>query len=249
MSVPAASTAASLELRDVRAGYGETVVLNGISLSLAGGDTLALLGRNGVGKTTLLATIMGHTRMHGGSIGFRGTDISAMPIHRRNEHGVALVPQEREIFKSLSVEENLLVGERPGKWTADLVFEFFPGLARRRKSRGDQLSGGEQQMLAVGRALMGNPQMLLLDEPLEGLAPVIVDQLLAGLQRLKAEERMTMILVEQHAHLAMEFAASTVVLDRGAIVYQGASAALAASPEKMSALLGIGKMGTATDRH
>ena len=192
------------------------------------------------GTTTLLATIMGHTRMHGGSVAFSGRDLTSLPIHQRNGLGVALVAQEREIFKSLSVEENLLVAERTGKWTAPRVFEFFPGLAKRRKSRGDQLSGGEQQMLAVGRALMGNPRLLLLDEPLEGLAPVIVDQLLTGLQRLKAEDNMTMILVEQHAHLAMEFAANTVVLDRGAIVYQGPSAALAASPEKMSALLGIG---------
>ncbi len=235
------TNAPGLDLKDVRAGYGETVVLNGITLALEPGATLALLGRNGVGKTTLLVTIMGHTRMHGGSVAFGGRDITAMPIHARNASGVALVAQEREIFKSLSVEENLLVAERAGKWTAARVFEFFPGLAKRRKSRGDQLSGGEQQMLAVGRALMGNPRLLLLDEPLEGLAPVIVDQLLAGLQRLKAEENMMMILVEQHAHLAMEFAAKTVVLDRGAIVYEGPSDALAASPEKMSQLLGIGR--------
>jgi branched-chain amino acid transport system ATP-binding protein len=230
-----------LDLKDVRAGYGETVVLNGITLTLPAGATLALLGRNGVGKTTLLATIMGHTRMHGGSVAFAGRDLTKMPIHARNAGGVALVAQEREIFKSLTVEENLLVAERPGKWTADRVFDFFPGIAKRRKNRGDQLSGGEQQMLAVGRALMGNPKLLLLDEPLEGLAPVIVDQLFAGLQRLKAEDGMTMILVEQHAHLAMDFAADTVVLDRGAIVYYGPSATLAASPEKMSALLGIGR--------
>jgi branched-chain amino acid transport system ATP-binding protein len=230
-----------LDLKDVRAGYGETVVLNGITLALPTGATLALLGRNGVGKTTLLATIMGHTRMHGGSVAFAGRDLTTVPIHARNASGVALVAQEREIFKSLTVEENLLVAERPGKWSADRVFDFFPGIAKRRKNRGDQLSGGEQQMLAVGRALMGNPKLLLLDEPLEGLAPVIVDQLFAGLQRLKAEEGMTMVLVEQHAHLAMDFAAETVVLDRGAIVYHGTSSALAASPDKMSALLGIGR--------
>jgi branched-chain amino acid transport system ATP-binding protein len=230
-----------LDLKDVRAGYGETVVLNGITLELPAGSTLALLGRNGVGKTTLLATIMGHTRLHGGSVAFAGRDLTALPIHKRNAFGVALVAQEREIFKSLTVEENLLVAERAGKWTADRVFDFFPGIAKRRKNRGDQLSGGEQQMLALGRALMGNPQLLLLDEPLEGLAPVIVDQLFAGLQRLKAEEGMTMILVEQHAHLAMEFAPDTCILDRGAIVYHGSSSALAASPDKMSALLGIGR--------
>jgi branched-chain amino acid transport system ATP-binding protein len=236
-----ATSEAALQLTDVRAGYGETVVLNGITFSLAKGATLALLGRNGVGKTTLLATLMGHTRMHGGSIQFEGVDISRLPIHRRNAAGIALVPQEREIFKSLSVEENLLVGERAGKWTVQRVYDFFPRLAERRKNRGDQLSGGEQQMLALGRALMGNPRLLLLDEPLEGLAPVIVDVLLAGLMRLKTEEDMTMLLVEQHAHLAMQFAARTVVLDRGAIVYDGSSRELEADPAKMSALLGIGR--------
>ena len=199
-----------------------------------------MLGRNGVGKTTLLSTIMGYTRMHAGHVHFRGTDISRLAIHRRAALGIALVPQEREIFKSLSVEENLVVGERPGKWDLPRVYEFFPSLAKRRKSRGDQLSGGEQQMLAVGRALMGNPTHLLLDEPLEGLAPVIVDQLLAGLLRLKTEENMTMVLVEQHAHLAMEFADTTVVLERGQIVYNGSSRELAAAPDKMAALLGIG---------
>jgi len=237
----ASPSAGSLILSDVSAGYGETVILNHLSLELAPGTTLAVLGRNGVGKTTLLATIMGYTQLHGGSVRFRNEDIGTLPIHRRSALGLALVPQEREIFKSLTVEENLIVGQRPGRWTLERVYEFFPSLARRRRSRGDQLSGGEQQMLAVGRALLGNPTYLLMDEPLEGLAPVIVDQLLAGLQRLKAEEDMTMLLVEQHAHLAMEFAETTVVLDRGAIVYQGSSSALAASPDKMAALLGIGR--------
>ena len=231
----------SLVLAGVSAGYGETVILNQLSLDVAPGATLAVLGRNGVGKTTLLSTIMGYTRMHGGTVQFCGEDISAVAIHRRSELGIALVPQEREIFKSLTVEENLVVGQRPGGWVLSRVYEFFPSLAKRRRSRGDQLSGGEQQMLAVGRALIGNPRFLLLDEPLEGLAPVIVDQLLAGLQRLKTEENMTMLLVEQHAHLAMEFAETTIVLDRGAIVYQGPSPALAASPEKMAELLGIGR--------
>ena len=235
------SGSGSLVLENVSAGYGETVILNGISLDLAPRSTLALLGRNGVGKTTLLATIMGYTRLHGGSIRFKGDDIGAWPIHRRSAAGLALVPQERDIFKSLTVEENLTVGQRPGRWELARVYDFFPSLARRRRIRGDQLSGGEQQMLALGRALMGNPSYLLMDEPLEGLAPVIVDQLLAGLQRLKQEEHLTMLLVEQHAHLALEFAETAVVLDRGAIVHEGDSAQLLADRERLDRWLAVAK--------
>src|SRR4051812_32037656 len=228
-----------LVLSDVRAGYGETVVLNGISLALDPGATLSVLGRNGVGKTTLLATVMGRTRLHAGSIGLMDRDIGGWPIYRRAEAGNALGPQEREIFRSLSVEETLTVGARPGRWTLPRVYDFFPSLAARRHSHGDRLSGGEQQMLAIGRALMGNPNFLLMDEPLEGLAPVIVDQLLAGLERLKREEDLALMLVEQHAGLALEFAEEAIVLDRGCIVYRGASKELAAAPELMSELLGV----------
>jgi branched-chain amino acid transport system ATP-binding protein len=234
-----ASDSAGLLLTDVSAGYGETVVLNHVSLSLEPGETMAVLGRNGVGKTTLLATIMGRTRLHGGSIAFLESDIGAAPIYRRAALGLALVPQEREIFRSLSVDENLTVGQRDGRWTLQRVYDFFPALAARRLSRGDRLSGGEQQMLAIGRALMGNPSFLLLDEPLEGLAPVIVDQLLAGFERLKREEDMALLLVEQHAHLALEFADDAIVLDRGSIVYRGASRILADAPELMAELLGV----------
>jgi branched-chain amino acid transport system ATP-binding protein len=233
--------AAGLVLSDVSAGYDETVVLNRISLTVPPRSTLALLGRNGVGKTTLLATVMGHTQLHGGSIEFQRKDIGALPIYRRSALGLALVPQEREIFRSLTAEENLLVGQRPGRWALPRIYDLFPSLAARRRNRGDQLSGGEQQMLAIGRALMGNPSFLLLDEPLEGLAPVIVDQLLASLRKLKAEEDMSMVLVEQHAHLALEFSEATVVLDRGAIVYSGPSRELAGAPDLMSELLGIGR--------
>src|SRR5579871_3218696 len=196
----------SLALSDVRAGYGEMVVLDGVSLALAPGNTLTVLGRNGVGKTTLLGTVMGHTRLHGGSIKLEGREIGRLPIYRRAVLGLALVPQEREIFRSLTVEENLVVGERPGPWTDERVYDFFPRLAQRRRSRGDQLSGGEQQMLAIGRALMGNPAVLLMDEPLEGLAPVIVESLMAALTRLREDEGMTIVLVEQHAAMALEFA-------------------------------------------
>ena len=228
-----------LVLTNVRAGYGETVVIDNVSLSLAPGATLALLGRNGVGKTTLFSTIMGHTTMHGGSIRFNGVEISKLPPYRRALLGLALVPQEREIFKSLTVEENLVVAERAGRWSLQRVYEFFPSLARRRKNRGDQLSGGEQQMLAIGRALMGNPSFILMDEPMEGLAPVIVDAVLDGLERLKKEGDTALMLVEQHARLALDFAEDTIVLDRGRIVFSGPSRELAAEPEKMAALLGV----------
>jgi branched-chain amino acid transport system ATP-binding protein len=234
-----AKPSAGLVLTDVSAGYGETVVLNHVSLSLAPGATLAVLGRNGVAKTTLLATVMGRTRLRSGSVVFQDSDISTWAIYRRAALGLALVPQEREIFRSLSVEENLTVGERTGRWTLARVYEFFPSLAARRFSRGDRLSGGEQQMLAIGRALMSSPTFLLLDEPLEGLAPVIVDQLLAGFERLKREEDLALLLVEQHAHLALEFADDAIVLDRGSIVYRGQSRDLADAPDLMSELLGV----------
>ena len=229
-----------LVLTNVRAGYGETVVIDEISFTLKPGATLALLGRNGVGKTTLFSTIMGHTTMHGGSIRFNGEEIGKLPPYRRALMGLALVPQEREIFKSLTVEENLVVAERAGRWSLQRVYEFFPSLAGRRKNRGDQLSGGEQQMLAIGRALMGNPSFILMDEPMEGLAPVIVDAVLDGLERLKKEGDTALMLVEQHARLALDFAEDTMVLDRGRIVFAGPSRELAAEPEKMAALLGVG---------
>jgi branched-chain amino acid transport system ATP-binding protein len=234
-----------LLLSDVSAGYGETVVLDRVSFELAPGAALAVLGRNGAGKTTLLTTIMGHTQLHSGSISFKHRDISALPIYRRALLGLALVPQERLIFRSLTVEENLTAGERAGRWTLARVYDFFPSLAARRRHHGDQLSGGEQQMLALGRALMGNPAFLLMDEPLEGLAPVIVDQVLAGLERLKQEKDLAFILVEQHAHLALEFAQSAIVLDRGTIVHNGPSRELANAPELMSALLGVNRALTA----
>jgi len=231
--------AAVLVLETVSAGYGETVVLEGISLNLAPGRMLAVLGRNGVGKTTLLATIIGHTRLHRGSIRFADQEISTLPSHRRARLGIGFVPQEREIFPSLTIEENLTVAERPGKWTLASIYEFFPPLAERRRHYGNQLSGGEQQMLAIGRALMGNPTLLLMDEPLEGLAPVIVDALLAGLDRLKHQADLTLLLVEQHAQLALELAPETIVLDRGMIVFAGASRALLEDPPRLIQLMGV----------
>jgi branched-chain amino acid transport system ATP-binding protein len=232
---------ADLTLDLVRAGYGRTVVLDGVSLSLRSGATLAVLGRNGVGKTTLLSTIMGHTTLHGGTIRFRGQDITALPAYGRCRSGIGFVPQEREIFPSLTLEENLTVAARPGRWTVPRVYDFFPRLAERRRNRGNQLSGGEQQMLAIGRALMGNPVLLLMDEPLEGLAPVIVDALLSGLDRLKREDGLALLLVEQHARLALEFADSAIILDRGAVVFSGVSRPLLEDPERLAGLIGVGR--------
>jgi branched-chain amino acid transport system ATP-binding protein len=228
-----------LALRQVSAGYGETVVLEDVSLSIAEGSTLALLGRNGVGKTTLLATIMGHTTLHGGSLALAGRDITRLPVHKRALAGFGYVPQEREIFPSLTVDENLTVAARPGRWDLARVFDLFPRLAERRRNMGNQLSGGEQQMLSVGRALMGNPSLLLLDEPLEGLAPVIVDSLIAAFHRLRQDDGLAIILVEQHARLALEFATHSIVLDRGKVVYDGASRALLDDAERLGELIGV----------
>jgi len=230
-----------LTLEDIRAGYGRTVVLDGVSLAVRKGATLAVLGRNGVGKTTLLATIMGHTNLHGGMIHFHGADLTRLPAYARCRAGIGFVPQEREIFPSLTLEENLVVAARPGRWTLARVYDFFPRLAERRRNRGNQLSGGEQQMLAIGRALMGNPSLLLMDEPLEGLAPVIVDALLAGLNRLKREDDLSLLLVEQHARLALEFAEDVLILDRGTVVHAGPSRALLDAPERLASLIGVGR--------
>jgi branched-chain amino acid transport system ATP-binding protein len=232
---------ADLTLEQVRAGYGRTVVLDGVSLALRSGATLAVLGRNGVGKTTLMSTIMGHTTLHGGRIRFRGEDITALPAYGRCRSGIGFVPQEREIFPSLTLEENLTVAARPGRWTLPRVYDFFPRLAERRRNRGNQLSGGEQQMLAIGRALMGNPVLLLMDEPLEGLAPVIVDALLSGLDRLKREDDLALLLVEQHARLALEIAENAIILDRGAVVFSGASRTLLDAPDRLASLIGVGR--------
>jgi branched-chain amino acid transport system ATP-binding protein len=226
-----------LILKGVSAGYGETIVLERVALALPPGGTLAVLGRNGVGKTTLIATIIGRTRLRAGSIRFAGREIAAMRPFRRARLGIGLVPQEREIFPSLTVTENLLVAARPGRWSLDRVYDFFPALAERRRHRGNHLSGGEQQMLAIGRALIGNPKLLLLDEPLEGLAPVIVDALLEGLERLGAAGDLALLLVEQHARLALELTSQAIVLDRGAIVFSGSSRALLAAPDRLDLLL------------
>jgi len=230
-----------LILRDVSAGYGETIVLEGISLDVADGGTLAILGRNGVGKTTLLATMVGHTTLHAGHIEFREQSIEQLQPFQRARLGIGYVPQEREIFASLNVDENLSVAARGGaRWTRERVYHLFPSLAERRRNMGNQLSGGEQQMLAIGRALMGNPSLLLLDEPLEGLAPVIVDALLLALHRLRNDDGLAIVLVEQHARLALEFTDRAVVLDRGMLVHAGDSRTLIADPDRLAELIGVG---------
>ena len=227
----------ALNLAGVRAGYGETVVLEDVAFVLRERSSLAVLGRNGVGKTTLLATVMGLTTFHAGDIAFQGRPVVGLPVYERNRLGIGYVPQTRDIFPSLSAEENLTVARRPGRWTLERVYELFPRLAERRAAMGNQLSGGEQQMLAIGRALMGNPSLLLMDEPLEGLAPIIVESLLKAMARLIREEALTVILVEQSAKLALEVTARALVLNRGRIVYDGASSQLLADKDLLTSLV------------
>ena len=226
-----------LRLSAVRAGYGETVVLEDIGFTLPERGTLAILGRNGVGKTTLLATIMGHTTLHAGRISLNNESIEQTPVYTRSRAGVGYVPQEREIFPSLSVEENLTVASRPGRWNLERVYDLFPRLKERRQHRGNQISGGEQQMLSIGRALMGNPGVLLMDEPLEGLAPIIIENLLMSLKKLLAEDALAIILVEQHAKVALQITQEALVLSRGRIVHHGPSAALLADPDRLASLV------------
>lgn len=228
-----------LKVEGLRAGYGEALVLNGISLRLEAGRAMALLGRNGTGKTTLINTIVGATRWRGGSILFDGNEMTRLRSDQRAHRGIGWVPQERNIFKSLTVDENLTAIMRPGPWNLKRLYEMFPRLAERKRNMGNQLSGGEQQMLAVARALALNPRLLLLDEPLEGLAPIIVDELLAALRKIIREEQMAAILVEQSAKKILPLTDSVVILERGAVVYDGESAALAQDADTMSRLLGV----------
>jgi branched-chain amino acid transport system ATP-binding protein len=239
MASAAGRDTSGLRLEGVSAGYGETVVLEGIDLALAPGESVSIIGRNGVGKTTLLATIMGHTTLHAGEIRFGDKRLDKLAIYRRARAGIGFVPQEREIFPSLTVEENLRIAARPGEWTEDKIFELFPNLAERRRNLGNQLSGGEQQMLTIARALLTNPTLLLMDEPTEGLAPVIVESLVDVMRRLRSESGLSMILVEQNSRVAFEFSQRTVVMDRGRIIFDGASAELSADPERLSALIGV----------
>ena len=225
-----------LELRNVRAGYGEAVVLEDVSLELPADGSLAVLGRNGVGKSTLLLTIMGYTRLHSGQVLLGGKDITSLAPHRRAQLGIGWVAQEREIFPSLSLEENLTVAARPGRWDLEAVYKLFPRLRERKGNMGNQLSGGEQQMLAIARALMTNPSVLLLDEPLEGLAPIIIEELVSSLRNLQG---MAVVLVEQHTDLALALTQDAVLIERGRIVHRARSEELARDPDMAARVLGL----------
>jgi branched-chain amino acid transport system ATP-binding protein len=233
------SSAPLLALSDIRAGYGAGVVLDGVSFELPEHGSLAVLGRNGVGKSTLILTIMGYTQVGRGRILWRGEDITGNAPHRRARAGIGWVAQEREIFSTLTVEENLTVASREGRWNLAAVFDLFPRLAERRRNFGNQLSGGEQQMLAIARALMTNPALLLLDEPLEGLAPIVVEELAAAIRRMTSESGDAFILVEQHADIALSLTQSALVLERGRIVHSGPSAKLLADHAALDRLVGL----------
>ena len=228
-----------LQVTGLTCGHGDAVVLSNLDLSLAAGRSLALLGRNGTGKTTFIDTLVGVTRRHAGRIVLAGREIHNLPVHKRAEAGIGWVPQERNIFKSLTVLENLSAVARPGPWTAQRVFELFPRLAERKGNLGSQLSGGEQQMLAFGRALVLNPKLLLLDEPLEGLAPLIVLELLAAIRRVARDEGLPSIVVEQHPHLVLGVTDDAVVLDRGGIALRATSVSLLQDPAPLDAWLGV----------
>jgi branched-chain amino acid transport system ATP-binding protein len=228
-----------LTLKHVRAGYGDAVVLDDISLEIAQNGSLAVLGRNGVGKSTLLLTIMGFTRVGNGTIEWQGRDITTLAPHLRARAGLGWVAQEREIFPSLTVEENLTVAARPGRWDLSAIFGLFPRIAERRNNKGNQLSGGEQQMLAIARALMTNPALLLLDEPLEGLAPIIVEELTAAIARMIKEHGTALILVEQHAEIALSLTEQAIVFERGAIVHRAPSRDLLADEATLERFIGL----------
>ncbi|MCP1632015.1 ABC transporter ATP-binding protein [Kerstersia gyiorum] len=230
-----------LQVENLSAGYGEAIILQNLSFTLAEGHTLALLGRNGTGKTTLISTLVGATRRHAGSITLAGVPVHNRPSHERVAAGIGWVPQERNIFKSLTVHENLTAVARPGKWTPERIYAMFPRLAERKESMGTQLSGGEQQMLAVGRALALNPRLLLLDEPLEGLAPIIVEELLKAIRRITREEGLSAIIVEQHPQAILAISDDAIVLDRGSIVHRGAAQALKDDAELLDSLLGVAR--------
>jgi len=227
-----------LAIEGLSAGYGEAVVLSNVSLTIAEGSATALLGRNGMGKTTLIDSVIGVTRRFAGAIRLEGRDITPLRPDRRAHAGIGWVPQERNIFRSLTVEQNLTAVARPGAWTLRRIYEFFPRLSERRRNLGDQLSGGEQQMLAIARALVLNPKILLLDEPLEGLAPILVEELLAALRRI-FKEGVSAIIVEQNARKILDATDRAAIMERGTIVHEGPSRALAADPGLLEAHLGV----------
>ncbi len=235
--------AASLEVKGLSAGYGPTVVLEDVSFAVPAGSRMAVLGRNGMGKTTLLASLMGMNRRYGGAILLEGDDVAALRSSERARRGLGLVPQTRDIFRSLTVEENLLVGikDRPRSAIAE-AYEMFPRLKERRRNLGWQLSGGEQQMLSVARTILGRPSVLLLDEPLEGLAPVICEELMAAFTRLAAGGEMTILLVEQRLESALQFAQTVLILERGTIAWQGEAETLRTDHALVERYIGVGEL-------
>jgi branched-chain amino acid transport system ATP-binding protein len=228
-----------LEIISLTGGWGKTTIIENLSLAVAAGETVALVGRNGVGKSTLLEIITGRASRRGGSILLAGQEISDKPTKQRANMGLGYVPQSREVFASLTVRENIAVSARPGRWSEETLLELFPPLARRLRSFGGQLSGGEQQMLSIARALSSNPKMLLMDEPSEGLAPIVVEQLIEAIRTMAKSASLALLLVEQRIDLALELSTRCIVMDRGRAVYEGASVQLAESEEELGRLLGL----------
>jgi branched-chain amino acid transport system ATP-binding protein len=230
-----------LEISHLHGGWGPTLVVEDFSLSVAPGETVAIIGRNGVGKTTLFELIIGRAQRHQGDVSLNNENICTLPIHERSQRGLGYVPQQREVFPSLTVQEHLAIAARPGRWTEDVVLALFPTLAARRNSLGRHLSGGEQQMLAIARALLTNPSVLLMDEPSEGLAPVVVEQLVEAIRQLVGDGALAVLLIEQRIDIALDLASRCVVMDRGRIAHQGSSAELRSGASDLASLLGLGE--------
>ena len=229
-----------LETRKLHGGWGPTLVVEDMALHVGSGETVVILGRNGVGKSTLLELLVGRAQRRSGAILLGGTDIATLPVHERARRGLGYVPQSREVFPSLTVAEHLQVAMRPGEWTIARVLELFPRLGERMGSYGTQLSGGEQQMLAIARALLGNPRVLLMDEPFEGLAPIIVEHLVRSIRTIVQGGSMALLLVEQRVDIALDLSNRCIVMDRGRSVFQGESSELARNEERIAALMGLG---------
>jgi branched-chain amino acid transport system ATP-binding protein len=229
-----------LELRKLSGGWGPTLVVEDLNLRVDSGQTLAIIGRNGVGKSTLLELIVGRAQRRSGSILLAGGDIATLPSHERARRGLGFVPQSREVFPSLTVAEHLQIAQRAGEWTVQRVIELFPRLGERLRSHGNQLSGGEQQMLAIARALLGNPRVLLMDEPFEGLAPIIVEHLVESIRKIVQASSLALLLVEQRVDIALDLSHRCVVMDRGRCIYEGRSEELARDEERVAGLMGLG---------